>query len=40
MKRLFEIIYILSEEENIEVLEPLHIREEIKKRLVAALNKY
>ncbi|WP_195429441.1 YafY family protein [Clostridium sp. D46t1_190503_E9] len=32
--------YLMSFGENIEVLEPLHIREEIKKRLISALNKY
>ncbi|MDV4152288.1 YafY family protein [Clostridium sp. AL.422] len=32
--------YLMSFGENIEVLKPLHIREEIKKRLISALNKY
>ena len=32
--------YLMSFGENIEVLEPLYIREEMKKRLIAALNKY
>lgn len=32
--------YLMSFGDNIEVLEPLHIREEMKKRLTAALNKY
>lgn len=32
--------YLMSFGENIEVLEPLHIREEMKKRLIVALNKY
>ncbi len=33
-------LYLMSFGENIEVIEPLHIREEMKKRLLAALNKY
>ncbi|MDU5107807.1 WYL domain-containing protein [Clostridium sp.] len=32
--------YLMSFGDNIEVIEPLHIREEMKKRLIAALNKY
>ena len=32
--------YLMSFGENIEVIEPLHVREEMKKRLIAALNKY
>ena len=32
--------YLMSFGENIEVLEPLYIREAMKKRLIEALNKY